>query len=63
MPVRCLLGARLRKLNYVSQDYLTEASNINYKVDTTRPKVLPLCHRSKKQVTLSIAYLIKNVGT
>ena len=63
MPVRCLQGARLRKLNYVSQDYLTKASNVYCKIDTTHPKVLPLSYRPKKQVTLPIAHLIKNVGT
>ena len=55
----CLQGAQLHKPNYVSQDYLIEASNIHHKVDTTYPKVLPLCYRAKKQVTLQIVHLIK----
>ena len=63
MSVKCLQGAQLCQLNYVSQDYLTEASNIHCKIDTIHPEVLPLCHRAKKQVTLQIVHLIKKVGT
>ena len=43
-------------------EYHTEASYVHYKVNITYPKVLAFCYIAKKQVTLQIAYLIKNMG-
>ena len=55
-------GAQVYISSY-HRGYYTEASYIHNKVDTTNPKALLLHHIAKKQDTLEIAHLKKNVGT